>query len=318
MADLPVLVAGDTVVDAYPEGRLTLGGDAVALHPGGSGANVAIGLARLFGAPHFHTVLAGDRLAEQLAANFRRAGVPDDLFRRVDGETPVAFLDRPDGDLAWTVYHRPATLALDADLVADAVLSSVSVVHLTAITLGHERGRAATVELARRAGEHGATVAVDCNGRANMWADPAAFRAALGDLVSHADVAFASAGDLAVAGIEGDRDRLLSYLHDRGIERAFLTRGADGAVASDGARTVADAGYEVDAVNPAGAGDAFAAGVVGSLAAADGETALSDLLAVGNAAGALATTGDDPTAPLSQDRLRALAGEAVPAGPFDV
>ncbi|MEF8774247.1 MAG: PfkB family carbohydrate kinase [Halobacteriales archaeon] len=316
MADIPVLVAGDTVVDAYPEGRLALGGDAVALHPGGSGANAAVGLARLFGAPHFHTVLAGDRLAAELAANFRRAGVGDDLFRRVDGETPVAFLDRPEGDLAWTVYHRPATLALDADLVPDAVLSSVSAVHLSAITLGHERGRAATVELARRARERGATVAVDCNGRANMWDGPAGFRDALGELLSRADVAFASAGDLAVAGVEGDRDRLLSFLHDRGVERAFLTRGADGAVASDGARTVAHAGYEVDAVNPAGAGDAFAAGVVGALAASDGET-LSDLLAVGNAAGALATTGDDPTAPLSPDRLRALAGEAVPAGVLD-
>jgi ribokinase/sulfofructose kinase len=75
--------------------------------------------------------------------------------------------------------------------------------------------------------------------------------------------------ELLVAGAVATRDYLhcgpaegVGELRDRGIERAALTAGEDGAYLLAGERTVAIPAFEVDTVDTTGAGDAFTAGLL--------------------------------------------------------
>lgn len=75
--------------------------------------------------------------------------------------------------------------------------------------------------------------------------------------------------DLFIAGTVATRDYLDcepaaagDVLRDRGIERAALTAGEQGAYLLDSGRTVAVPAFQVDAVDTTGAGDAFTAGLL--------------------------------------------------------
>ena len=127
-------------------------------------------------------------------------------------------------------------------------------------------------------------------------------------VLADADVVKATPGDLAAAGFDldafrdgdaldvdpADAPELARQVCEHGPHTTFLTLGADGAAAASthaspfGRGGATHCGYDVDAVESTGAGDAFLAAVVAELA--DGATDPYSVLDVATATGALATT----------------------------
>jgi len=178
----------------------------------------------------------------------------------------------------------------------------------------------AALDAARAAG---AMVAFDPNLRLKLW-PLARARAMIAVAAGMSDHFFPSVDDArtlsglerakadAKAGAEADArasaDALIDWAHRLGAKNVYLKLGADGVIASDGARRERIAGHRVMAVDATGAGDCFCGATLARLAAGDDVFAAARYA---NAAAALATTGFGAVAPLPQpEAVRRLLAPA--------
>ncbi|WP_323675069.1 PfkB family carbohydrate kinase [Halorubellus sp. PRR65] len=333
-----VLVAGETLVDLVAPDAPMATADAFDARVGGAPANVAAGLAALDEPAWLWTRLGDDGFGERCRRALDAHGVPD-RFVEVDAEraTTVAFAARERGDapdLAFT-FHRGADRHLGQGPVAASptdAFADVDVVVVGGISLAADPARSAVLDLARAAADADCTLVFDPNARPAAWPDDE-FRTVTEQVLALADVVKATPADLAAVGFDvasitpgsergapspSDAPALAEAVCERGPHTTFLTLGSDGAAAASTHRSpfgrggATHHGYDVDAVDPTGAGDAFLAAVVAELA--DGATDPYSVLDVATAAGALATTarGAMPALP-GRDAVDALVADDVHA-----
>lgn len=296
-----ILVAGETLVDFLPGSGETLHDvDNFDHRPGGAPANVAVGVSRLGLPPAFWTRLGDDPFGDFLRETLVAEDVPSAGFERVEGNTTLAVVSPPgvDGQRFRFYGSQDVTFGFDPESVPVDALESCSWVHLGGVALTHPDGREAMRELAARAGGHDCTVSFDVNYRPDLVSegDHEAVVAAIREIIADSDVVFASDEDVESTGISShEGERLGRDLLDLGPHTAVVTLGAEGAVVASstaapwGERTVRHGGFEVDAVDTTGAGDAFTSGLIARLAAEDAD--LDDAIAFANATAAL-SVGD--------------------------
>lgn len=310
-----ILVAGETLVDFLPGSDASLAAvERFSRHPGGAPANVAVRLAQLDERPWFWTRVGADPFGDFLVERLADRGVPDRFVERdPDAKTTLAFVsgeadDGPetasdDGgpdpgsghrDPSFTFYRDgTADTRLRPGRIPDAVLESVEWVVLGGVLLASDPSRSAVFDLAERARDRDCTVVFDPNARPELWSN-ADFETQVRRLLPLVDVVKTTPEDLTPAGFAADPDELAGQLHDIGVHTVFRTAGEAGSTASAstdaplGPTTASHGGYGVDAVDTTGAGDAFTAGVVATLA--DGERDLERVLARANAVAAASTT----------------------------
>jgi 2-dehydro-3-deoxygluconokinase len=260
------------------------------LSVGGAESNVAIGVRRLGEPATWVGRLGDDELGELIARTLRAERVT--VRATTDPEAPTSLMlkERGGGGAAHVSYYRatgPGSRLRPDDLDRDEV-ARAGVVHLTGITPALSASARATVETAMAlAREAGVPVSFDVNLRAKLWR-PADAAPVLLALAARADHLFVGADEAAALGWPADPAALGAWLLEQGPEVVVVKCGADGALAvtADGALPVAP--VPVDAVDPVGAGDAFAAGYLAELLAG---RPLPERLATAAACGALACTG---------------------------
>ncbi|TYP90660.1 carbohydrate kinase family protein [Blastococcus xanthinilyticus] len=273
MAQLPVVVVGDVATDVVVllSGAPAPGSDrpaSIRSRGGGAGANVAVHLARQ-GVP---TVLAGcigdDAPGAGLVAELTEAGV-DARLRVVPGAPTgtIVSLVEPDGQRSM-LADRGANLELrPSDVPAPAPGGHL---HLSGYTLLDPRPRGAGLAAVAAATAAGCTVSVDPAstgplrgyGVDRLLGDTAAATLVL----PNADEARLLTGCADVAAAA----RALAARH----RIAVVTLGAEGALWASGDALVHRPAHPTTVVDTTGAGDAFAAGLLGAwLADPDGDPA---------------------------------------------
>ncbi|WP_062516681.1 carbohydrate kinase family protein [Demequina gelatinilytica] len=248
-----VLVIGEALVDVVvrPEGTET--------HPGGSPANVALGLAKLGRAADLLTHLGLDPHGVLVADHLQDAGVRLTPGSAGPGATSVATASiGADGsatyDFAIDWHLSPGVRLRNAPLA----------VHTGSIAAVLEPGASDVLKVVR-ALRHGATFTYDPNARPTLMGEPSAARAATERFVRIADVVKASDEDLAwLTG--GDVDDAARAWARMGPAVVVVTRGADGASAylHDG-REIHAPGVPVSVADTVGAGDSFMSGLIDGL-----------------------------------------------------
>ena len=289
------LVAGEALVDMLPEATGPLATvERFDRRLGGAPANVAVGLARLSDPPLLWSRVGADPFGEFLIDRLGTEGVPTAFVTRdEEARTGLAFVSLDEsGERSFTFYRDgSADTRLDPDRVPDLPLSTVDWVHVGGVLLADEPARSATLRLARRARETGATVSFDPNARSEIW-DAFDYGPSVRTALSVADVVKASPADLRRAGFAGDPADVTEAVLDAGPHTVFLTLGAAGANARStgpwpGPDRVRHEGFDVETVDTTGAGDAFLAGAVSALR---GGAGLDDAVAFASATAALTTT----------------------------
>lgn len=313
--DPEILVAGETLVDFIPDrpGPLTEV-EQFSRRAGGAPANVAVGLARLDETPWFWTRIGEGPFGDYLARTLRAFGVPDRFVERdPDAKTALAFVSHDeDADREFTFYRDgTADTCVEPGGVSDETLESVSWVYVGGVMLASEPGRTATFDLAERASDRDCTVVFDPNARPELWRD-GDFQASVGQMLAHADVVKATPDDLRAAGFDAEPpEALAEAVCERGPHTILLTLGDAGAFAFAtedapwGAGVASHKGYDVEAVDTTGAGDAFTAGALAAFV--EGETSLSEVLGFANAVAAVTTRAAGAMAALpTREEVRAL------------
>jgi ribokinase len=244
---------------------------------GGSASNTAAGLVGL----GVDTTLVGsvgnDENGLLALHELSTLGVDCDPILTVDGgETTVKYLVVDEDGQVMVLANDGVNEAFTAEAVDDDRLQAADHLHLT----GQDPETAAT--LAERAATSELSISVD-PGRRVCDRD-------YSTAVSHADYLFVNDRELDCATVNGLTDRAGATVCKRGNDGAELR----------GEGTCSHPGYDIEPVDTAGAGDAFAAGFLAAIF--DGCDS-ADALAVGNACGALASREIGARTELSWDAV---------------
>ncbi|MGU3485386.1 aminoimidazole riboside kinase [Enterobacter bugandensis] len=279
-----IWVLGDAVVDLLPDGEGKL-----LQCPGGAPANVAVGIARLGGKSAFIGRVGDDPFGRFMAKTLADERV-DVKHMRLDPahRTSTVVVDLDDhGERSFTFMVRPsADLFLEpADL---PTFSAGEWLHVCSIALSAEPSRSATFQAMDAIRKAGGYVSFDPNIRPDLWPDENALRRCLEQALQSADVVKLSVEELAFLTGDADVQEGLNTLMLRCPARLVLvTQGKEGVIAWHQGAVKHYPATPVQCVDTTGAGDAFVAGLLYGLAAAQ---ELVPAIALAQRCGALATT----------------------------
>lgn len=268
--------------------------------PGGAPANVAAGLARLGKDAGFIGKVGDDPFGHGLAAALSGVGV-DTRGVSFSGQarTMLAFVTRSKaGERDFVFFRHPSAdmLITPADVPED-YLAGCSLFHFGSISLIAEPARSTTLGLVEAAKKAGAVVSFDPNIRLSLFDDAAAAKRTVLAAVPLADILKLSGEEAAfLTGRDTPKTAALELL-SMGPGLVAVTIGGGGSVAVTARYGVEVDGYEVEAVDTTGAGDAFCAAMLAAFSetGAPEPAALTDLDLIGifrraNASGAIAVT----------------------------
>ncbi|WP_122088354.1 carbohydrate kinase family protein [Halalkalicoccus subterraneus] len=260
MSDLEVVAVGSALVDRLyalsnlpePDGGAFVRGETTAF--GGVAANVASALARLGRDAGVVSRVGDDADGDRVLADLRERGVDASRVRRGDEPTSYSMILRdPDGERMIVAggesvpnlrlregdyeYLRRADVIFTSAYAPDRVTRELAAAHTLPPLVCDLPGPLSELD-----------------GRATR-------PATIDDLAAHCDLLVmneVSARSYLDAGPRGS----IRELRERGVRRAAITRGADGALLFDGAAVTEIDAFEVDVVDTTGAGDAFTAGLI--------------------------------------------------------
>ena len=268
---LDVLSFGEALVDFFPErpGLPLESCDRFQRQLGGAPANVALGLARLgvrvglmtlVGPDAFGTFVR-DRLAAE-GVDIRGVGV------HRTAKTGVTFVAvGAHGERSFLFFRHPSADQMIADHdVAPALVERAHILHVGSSTLAREPSRAATLKAIDVARQAGCVISTDPNWRPHLWENPAEAAPMLRELVSRCDVVKISDDELAPLTGVSDPEAGAARLRALGCPLVVVTLGARGCYVEHPTGSDWLPGERVDVVDTTGAGDAFVAGLLATLA----------------------------------------------------
>ncbi|KLU60680.1 5-dehydro-2-deoxygluconokinase [Peptococcaceae bacterium CEB3] len=236
---------------------------------GGGPANVAVGAARLGARTGFIGKVGRDAFGVHLASILEENGVDTrGLVQDDEANTTLAFVALTAEAKPEYVFFRHGTADTrlsPEDLPLD-MLGETRILHFSSVSLTAEPARTATVEAVRLARKAGAFVSFDPNVRLSLWQDEGSAREVITKAVGQSQLVKLNEEELSfLTGCEEIEEGLTTLLQF-GPRLAAVTRGAQGAVLARPGLTVNIPSMPVDVVDTTGAGDAFMAGLLASLA----------------------------------------------------
>ncbi|MFZ0158390.1 MAG: carbohydrate kinase [Kineosporiaceae bacterium] len=260
-----VLVVGEALVDIVrqPDGQ-------VAEHPGGSPANVALGLGRLGRRvallTRFGTDARGEAIRQRLEASGVRvveASQTDDPTSTATARLDAAGVASYDFEIDWRLPESVRTLERlgGGEVPAKAL-------HTGSIAAFLQPGGDVVLDLVRAAAGR-MTVTYDPNARPRLMGEPGPARERIEQFVSVCDLVKVSDEDLAWLAPGEEPAEVAERWLERGPSVVVLTRGGAGALGLCRAGRADVSAAPITVVDTVGAGDSFMSGLLDHLAGAD-------------------------------------------------
>jgi fructokinase len=251
-----ITVVGEALLDLVADGA----GRSFAAHPGGSPANVAVGLARLDTPVRLATQLADDLPGRLITEHLRDSGVLVDVLPSATAATSLALASVDEAGvasydfrLAWDISRGPY---VDPRCVC---------LHTGSIAAAYPPG----AEMVDRAiAEHraaGLTISYDPNIRPSLIGPRESERLRVARQVASSDVVKTSAEDLEWLYPGEPLEAVAERWLGTGPALVVVTLGAKGAYAVSRAGRFTRPPMPVTVVDTVGAGDAFMAGLLDGL-----------------------------------------------------
>jgi len=256
-----VLVVGEALVDIVINSE----GVVLAEHPGGSPANVALGLGRLGRRVSLLTRVGNDERGRSIVEHLRASDVRLTEASLVDDDTSTAAarlnadgVATYDFDIDWRLPDALPSL-LDA--------TPAAALHTGSIAAFLAPGGDSVLELVRAARGR-MTVSYDPNARPRLMGDADRARERVERFVAVSDLVKVSDEDLDWLCPGEDVEHVAERWLAAGPAIVVVTRGGDGAMARCRAGRAEVPGRPITAVDTVGAGDSFTSGLLDHLAEA--------------------------------------------------
>ncbi len=251
-----VLVIGEALVDL-----VSRPGQPTQEYPGGSPANVALGLARLGHDARLLTRLGQDDRGDMIRQHLEASGVRIEPGSITPNRTSTAAAELDPHGVASYVFD------LDWNLPDEASIGDAQAVHTGSIAATLAPGGDKVVKLIESAAGR-AVVSYDPNARPHLMGSPADARIRMNQIIAAADVVKVSDEDIAWLAPGTDPIEIAQEWRQLGPALVVVTRGPLGAfgVLASGVTSVPTQNIEV--ADTVGAGDAMMAGLLDALARA--------------------------------------------------
>lgn len=228
---------------------------------GGAPANVAVAAAKLGGQTSFISKLGDDAFGNHITEQLEKHAVDTrHLVKTTEANTGLAFVSlKKDGQRDFSFYRKPsADMLLTADEVKDIPFDSSDILHFCSVDLIDAPVKKAHQQVIEQAIAAGGLVSFDPNVRLPLWDSSEACREAINEFLPYAHVVKVSDEELAfITGIE-DEEEALKSLFTGNVECIIYTLGAKGAIMLlKNGETFKHTGFQVQAIDTTGAGDAF-------------------------------------------------------------
>jgi fructokinase len=267
--------------------------------PGGAPANVAVALQRLGLQAGFVGKVGNDPFGEYLRESLAQTGV-DTSYLFVDQKartTAVYVAVWDDGRKDLCFYRNPgADMMLDTDEISDTLFAGARCFHFGSISFIDEPSASAQRKALRISRDKGLMISYDPNYRPTLWPNRKTAEKIIRDGFRYCHLAKISEEEWQVATGFDDLEAGIEAVMAEGVELLVISRGANGAIATNGDYHIELPGFDVDVVETTGAGDGFLGAIItellperektGSLAKIS-EDKVRSALKVANAVGAL-------------------------------
>lgn len=269
-------------------------GDFVGPFPSGAPAIFADAVANLGKSSSIIGAVGKDGFGEQILERLKSDGVDTSTILKTDEfSTGVAFVTYfKDGSRSF-IYHMENSAAgiVDSEDVKKSYFQDADAIHINGCTLAMgERMRKACYKGIRLAEKNDMVISLDPNIRPELGSIEKV-REILSPILSSADIVIPRVDEARKITGADKEEQAIEKLISRGVELVALKRGSKGCTLYEGDESIDFLGYDVEEVDPTGAGDAFSAAmVVGMLESMP----LERLGKFANAAGAKAVTKKGP------------------------
>lgn len=282
--------------------------------PGGAPANVAVGVKRLGIESAFVGSVGDDPFGHALRDMVGQEGVDVSGVKLSETRTTIAFIaTRSDGSKDISFYRNPGA---DADFTTKDLpdLRRTSIFHCGSVSLSLDPCRSAQFEAAQRVRSNGGLISFDPNWRPSLWSDFDLARKQIWQMMELSDVVKVADEEWEFVTGTSSFEEGCRRMRAVGPRLVLQTRGANGAAWEFEDAQGEIAGRVVNAIDTLGAGDAFVAGFLSTIARAGSLDAilnpneLSDMLRFANACGALTTQkkGAIPALPTREEVVEFL------------
>ncbi len=287
-----IVVIGDIAVDIVSRLRSTLvrGSDAgaeVRVMPGGSGANVAVWLARLGQPVTLVGRVGDDPFGRWLAEDLRREGVKTALaVDRARGTAVIQVLVEPDGERTM-VPDRGANASWNEIDVSEETIAGASLLHVVGYLLLDQESRRGALTAMAYARRHGVPISLDPSSHAPL---AGLAPGGLWSIVGRVTILLPNRHEARVLSGKADLSDVLPILREH-AELTVIKLDVEGCIAAQGEMTWRAHAPATTITNATGAGDAFNAAFLARwLADGDIQAACHAGVALGTHAATLTST----------------------------
>ena len=263
--------------------------------PGGAPANVAVAAARLGSEAAFVGSVGEDLFGDLILRTLEAEGVDTSAVRRCEPptRTSIAFVEISGGERSFTFYRSDpaADELLSAEDVSEEALSWASFVNFGSIPLIKDPARSAIHRAVELAEELDIPVAFDVNFREHLWESAEAAREVVNPLLDRSQIVKLSDDEISPLLGTQRAEEAARILLDRGVALVFVSLGPEGAFYATKDFEGEVPSFEVEVLDPTGAGDAFLAAALVCLSEGEwDEETVRKAARRGTAAGAIACT----------------------------
>ncbi|SEP81292.1 5-dehydro-2-deoxygluconokinase [Virgibacillus subterraneus] len=257
-------------------------------HIGGAESNVSIGLTRLGHKVGWFSKLGNDPFGRYILQFIRGEGIDTSACLQTDeAPTGLLFKEKKSHENLNVFYYRKhsaASLMTPQDL-DKSYIANAKFLHVTGITPALSETCEQTVfQVMDIAKKNNTTIVFDPNLRLKLWKAEKA-RAVLLKMAEQADVILPGLDEGTFLTGETGPEAIAAALNKDGKKAIVVKLGSEGAYYQKGEASGFVRGYPVaQVIDPVGAGDGFAAGIISGMLRND---SLPDTLARANAIGAI-------------------------------
>ncbi len=237
---------------------------------GGSPANIAVGIAKLGLKPAIISRVADDPHGHFVARYLQQQGVDVSQMQydTSGAKTSLAFAERKAESRLCMYRDHAADLWLDADEVEAGFLEDSRAFVMTGFSFAHPVSRKAGFALLERAAAADVVTFFDIDYRPYNWENPQTAEDIMTKAALACDIIIGTRAEFEVIGAkasDSDED-CAQRMFDKGAKLLILKRDEDGSTCftADG-KKIENPPFKVNLLKPFGAGDAFAATLLGCL-----------------------------------------------------
>src|SRR3954470_3359726 len=254
------VVIGEALVDLVGQ----RGSRTLVAHPGGSPANVALGLGRLGNPVTLMTHLGRDAFGEMISAHLESSGVRVEGGADAGGRTSLAV-----ATLAAGIASYDFRIEWDIGNLEPLPVET-RCLHTGSLATALEPGRTDVQRLLEHEHQRGrVTISYDPNVRPALLGTPEAARPGIEHLAALSDVVKVSDEDLHWLYPDREDEDVAREWLGTGPALVVVTRGGNGVFAVTGDLEVRRPATPIDLVDTVGAGDSFTSGLLDGLRRAD-------------------------------------------------